>query len=152
MNVLVAGSAIVLGGAALLLIPWQIPGESLAAINDMRSPAFFPVLAAMIAILAGAALLRPGPAEPAEAAPENPGRTWVLAALVLGSAVLTPVLGGLPVIFVMMAATARVMGERRPLRVLALAGISVLVIHLLFERTLKVLMPPGLLFPGGLAP
>ena len=145
-----AGLAIGLGCVALALIPSQILGESLAAIHDMRSPAFFPILAAGIAILAGAALLRPAAPAELDPPPESPRRARLLAGCVLGAAILTPLLGGLPVIFLMMAFTAWVMGERRPLPILALAGLSVLVVHLLFERTLKVLLPPGVVMPGWL--
>ena len=39
-----------------------------------------------------------------------------------------------------------------PLPILALAGLSVLVVHLLFERMLKVLLPPGVVMPGVVMP
>ena len=150
-GLLAAAAGIALGGAALLLVPAQIPGESLAAIRDMRSPAFFPVLAALLALSAGIALLpaalRPGAVtEAPEPAPPHPRRALVLAGLLTGGAVLAPVLGGLPVIFLLMLAVGAVLGDRRPLRMLLLAAAGTAVVHLLFERTLKVLLPPGVLF------
>lgn len=146
-GLLVAAMGIALGAAALTLIPAQIPGENVAAIGDMRSPAFFPVLAALLCLAAGLALVpaafRPEEADPA---PPHPRRAVLLAFLLGGGAVLTPVLGGLLVIFLLMLAVGWVLGDRRPLRMLLLAAVSVGVVHVLFERTLKVLLPPGILF------
>lgn len=145
----VAAVAIGTGAAALLLLPAQIPGETLAAATDMRSPAFFPVVSAGIAILAGLGVLAQVGRLPAEdAPPERPARGVAMAVLILAGALLTPVLGGLPAIFLLMLASAWLMGERRAWRAVLLAAIAVLVVHLLFERTLKVLLPPGVLMPG----
>ncbi len=146
-GLLVAAMGIALGAAALALIPAQVPGESVAAIGDMRSPAFFPVLAALLCLAAGLALV-PAAFRPqeVEAAPPHPRRGVLLAFLIGGGAVLTPVLGGLLVIFLLMLAVGWVLGDRRPVRMLLLAAVSVGVVHVLFERTLKVLLPPGILF------
>jgi len=143
---LVALSGILLGAAALALVPREIPGQSLAAIGDMRSPAFFPVLAAILALSAGlsllpAALRAPPPVE----MPPYPARAVALAALLVGGAVLAPVLGGLLDIFLLMLAVGFVLGDRRPLRMLLLAACGTMLVHLLFERMLKVILPPGLL-------
>lgn len=144
---LVAATGISLGAAALALIPAEIPGESLAAVGDMRSPAFFPVLAALLTFAAGLVLVpaafRPGEAE---TSPPYPGRAALLALLLVGGALLVPVLGGLLVIFLLMLAVGWLLGDRRPLRMLLLAAIGTGIVHLLFERTLKVLLPPGILF------
>lgn len=145
-GLLVAAMGIALGAAALALIPAQIPGESLAAVGDMRSPAFFPVLAALLTLSAGLVLV-PAAFRPGEQpAPPHPRRAMTLAVLLTGGAVLTPVLGGLLVIFLLMLAVGWVLGDRRPVRMLLLAAVSVGVVHVLFERTLKVLLPPGMLF------
>jgi hypothetical protein len=144
---LVAASGIALGAATLALIPREIPGESLAALSDMRSPAFFPVLAALLALAAGLALVpaafRPGEPPPP---PAHPRRAAMLALLLIGGALLTPVLGGLLVIFLLMLAVGWLLGARHTLRMLAIAAIATATVHILFERTLKVLLPPGVLF------
>jgi MFS family permease len=145
-GLLVASTGVALGAAALALIPAQIPGESLAALGDMRSPAFFPVLAALLCLAAGLALIPAAFRPEEEPAPPHPRRAMTLAVLLTGGAVLTPVLGGLLVIFLLMPAVGWLLGDRRPLRMLLLAAVSVGIVHLLFERTLKVMLPPGMLF------
>ena len=145
-DLVVAGLGIALGLAALVLLPSQIPGESLAAIGDMRSPAFFPILAALLSIGAGVLLMPAALHGSAEAAPapDYPKRAWMLAALLLVAALVTPVLGGLVVLFLLVIGTAWIAGERRWPRLLLLAVVIVLAVHLLFERTLKVMMPTGI--------
>jgi len=144
----VAVVALALGGAVLALLPSQIPGAGVSAIGDMTSPAFFPILAALLVLAAGAALLRrpaaQGPTETEE--PGGIGRPLLFAAMMIGGAALTPVLGGLFTLFLLMCGAAAIAGARRKLPTLVLAASGVLVVHLLFERTLKVLLPPGLLF------
>jgi hypothetical protein len=146
----VAAVAVALGGAVLALLPGQIPGAGLAAIGDMTSPAFFPILAALLVLAAGAALLlRPAAPVPAEADAEDAGgigKPLIFAAMMIGGALLTPVLGGLLTLFLLMCGAAAIAGARRPVPTLLVAACGVLVVHLLFERTLKVLLPPGLLF------
>lgn len=144
----VAVVALALGGAVLALLPGQIPGAGLAAIGDMTSPAFFPILAALLVLASGIALLpRPAAAEAADAEETGGiGKPLIFAAMMIGGALLAPVLGGLLTLFLLMCGAAAIGGARRPVPTLVLAACGVLVVHLLFERTLQVLLPPGLLF------
>jgi len=147
-DLVVAGIAIALGLGALALLPSQIPGENLAAIGDMRSPAFFPILSALLLVGAGVALLPAALAGAAWEKPERPLRAAGLGAFLVAGALAAPLIGGLAAIFILMVGTAVILGARRPVPVLLLAAISTAIVHGLFERTLKVLLPAGRIFGG----
>lgn len=48
---LVALTSIAIGTTTLSLVPDEIAGQTLAAIGDMNSPAFFPIIAAFLMTL-----------------------------------------------------------------------------------------------------
>jgi hypothetical protein len=140
-------AAAVFGAAVLLLVPTQVPGETFAAVGDMRSPAFFPVIAAIIVLAAAAGIiLGRRHAEPAEVE-AMPTRPWAaMAAVMAGGAVvpLTGIYAGLVVAMLGIGAVLRT----RPLALAMTGGIALGVVHLLFARTLKVVFPdPSLPLP-----
>lgn len=145
---LIGIAAVALGVAVLLLVPLQVPGETIAAIGDMRSPAFFPVLAAII-VLAGAVctVLSRSSAEPAE--PEAiPTRPWVAMVAVIAGGAVVPLFGIYAGLIAAMLGVGIVL-RTRPLALAITAGFSLAAVHLLFERTLRVVFPdPSLTLPA----
>ena len=138
----------VVGGATLFLLPMQIPGASLSDVSEMGSPAFFPIVAALVVILASVA---------------DAGR--VLAGLGVGAATpwrwrrplalalafalylpLIPLLGMMTAAFLLMVVISRVFRYPRVGRILVVALAATVLIYVLFERVLFVLFPHGLLF------
>jgi hypothetical protein len=144
---MIGAAAASLGAGVLLLVPVQVPGETVAAIGDMRSPAFFPVLAAIIVLAAAAGIvLGRGSAEPA-GAEALPARPWAAMAVVIAGGAMVPLLGIYAGLIVAMAGIGIVL-RTRPLAFAITAGVSLAAAHLLFARTLKVVFPdPALPLP-----
>jgi hypothetical protein len=145
---LVAGG---LGIATLLLIPYQIPGESLAAIGNLQSPAFFPVFTgAVMVISAGALAVRAIAAPLARRGPRVtfPRLPFVLtvAAIFVAFAVGSDVIGMLPS-SVLVILVLGYLWEFRDWRILVPVAVLVpLAIYFLFEKTLLIILPRGVLF------
>jgi hypothetical protein len=57
VDIIVALIAILVGIGTLLLLPSQISQETIAAIMNTNSPAFFPIVSAFLIILCGLVLL-----------------------------------------------------------------------------------------------
>jgi hypothetical protein len=140
-------AAAALGGAVLLLVPAQVPGQTVAAIGDMRSPAFFPVLAAIIVLAAAAGIiLGRARAEPAEAE-AMPARPWAAMAAVIAGAAVVPLAGIYAGLALAMLGIGIVL-RTRPLALAITGCLSLAAVHLLFARTLKVVFPdPSLPLP-----
>lgn len=137
--------------AVLGLIPMQIAGESMAALSNLRSPAFFPVLAAVaMAGLSGLLVLRAviglwryggGPGT----RPGPGGLRVALVAGVLGAAGVGMFTAGfLPTSALAIGALAVLFGYRRPVVLVVVMLAMPAAIHLLFEEALRVLLPRGL--------
>ncbi|HEV8673516.1 MAG TPA: tripartite tricarboxylate transporter TctB family protein [Methylomirabilota bacterium] len=142
----IIGAAV--GGATLILLPAQIPGASLADVSEMRSPAFFPIVAATAVILASVAdatrVLAGGGAKDAE--PWRWRRPLGLALAFALYLLLVPLLGMMTSAFLLMVVMSRVFGYPRAGRVLVVALATTALIYVLFERVLLVLFPHGLIF------
>lgn len=114
--------------------------------TDRLGPAFVPrVLAGALALLSLTLLARAlaGRSDPT---PPPPARTALLATtLVLLTAygAILPRLGFLLATPLLMAATLRVLGVRRPLPVVAAATGITAALYVVFGRLLGVLLPPG---------
>lgn len=147
--VALVAAAIAVG--VLVSVPREIAGETLAAITDMGSPAFFPILAACVMLFCAIALalkaiqdVRAG----IGLAVEFERRTTVSA--VMGMFVLfaigTYYVGMLLSAFVTIILMATWLGYRNwwLLPVVALAVPA--SIYVLFERVLLILLPRGLVF------
>ncbi len=155
---LVTGAVtLLLGLAALSLVPAEVDSAGFAAIGDMRSPAFFPLVAGGLLTVFSALLIlraliwggtRSGAAEPADPnAPQQPAaepRRVVLTAglLVLATAAIFW-LGFLLTAGGLVAGLATILGYRRYWLVLLLAVSVPAGIHILFEQLLSVLLPRG---------
>lgn len=136
--------------AVLVLIPRQIAGEGIAALSNLRSPAFFPVLAALaMAGLSGLVILRAGIGlwrhGGGPRAVPGPGslRVAVVAAILGAAAAGMFTLGFLPTGVLTIAALAVLFDYRRPGPLLVVMLVVPGVIHLLFEQALMVMLPRG---------
>lgn len=142
----------VLGAAAgvvvLAILPQQVPGASLAAWSDMRSPAFFPIWAAVVVLVSSGVIalqaLRGGlrTDEP----PISLCRPAAVAAVLAAFVACAAYVGTVVSMALMAAGLAWLFGLRRPAHVLILAVATALAIHLSFERGLKILFPHGWLY------
>jgi putative tricarboxylic transport membrane protein len=146
--------AVVAGGlgiATLVLVPHQIAGQSLAAIGNLESPAFFPVLTgAVMVISAGALAVR---ALVAARATHGPRVTFPRFPFVLAvAAVFVAFAAGTHLIGMLPSAVAVILGlaylwEFRDWRILVPVAVLVpLAIYVLFEKTLLVILPRGIVF------
>jgi hypothetical protein len=148
------------GLAVLLVLPWQVGGESYAAITNAQSPAFFPILlsAALVVFsgLLGFVTLRGSNSEVAtedgvqasdEARPiESPLKVAAVAlCLVLYYAAL-PLIGMIAASMSLILVMSYIMGFRNLLISGPVAVVIPFAIYLLFEKTLYVLLPQGKLF------
>jgi len=134
-----------IGGFVLWSLPGQIGAEGLAQAVDASGPGFFPILAALLAMGAGAWCLVEASLVPGHAGgePLNLRRSgWVVAVLLVGWVGLHT-LGMLASLGAMTAGLAVAFGARRAAPIVALALLTPLAIHLLFEKTLKILLPAG---------
>lgn len=147
-----------LGGGVLLLLPVEISGESIRAIGSIHSPAFFPVLGALlmclVAILLAVRTVKSAPfpnAEPeggseTEPEPVSLMRAAVMGTLILAYGVLVFVLGMVLASGLFILGAARVFGYTNPWGVRTLAVLVPVLVYLLFEKLLNVLLPSGWVF------
>lgn len=147
----VAFLAVVIGAGTLVLLPGQISGETLAAITDAQSPAFFPILAACILLLCsfplGAKAIND---QRARRAPEIHFTNLPLVLLIMGLFVVFAAsiyYFGLVLTAVVAIVVMGWLLESRNLKVLLPVAVGVpLAIYLLFERLLLILLPRGTFF------
>jgi hypothetical protein len=143
-----------LGLGALLGVPAQI-----SAIADVQSPAFFPILIALVLVAVSVLLLtarRLGPSKPGEiTAPaegdetgpvEAPRRLAAAALCLVAYYAALELIGMVPASVLAIAALALTLGYRR-YGILAAVALALPVgIFLAFEKGLFVLLPAGKLF------
>lgn len=144
----------------LALVPAQVGGAGLDAIANMRSPAFFPVLAgASMALLSIALILRGAVAEilarrepdtttaDADMWPDMPDRRLALlvGALLFASVVSLPRLGYMTTVGALMLGLALAFGYRRWWLLIVLCTVTPIGIFVTFEAVLRVLLPRGTL-------
>lgn len=147
-DTIVAVVTAMIGLGTLAVVPSEIRGESLAAIGDMNSPAFFPLLAAAALILCAVALgVRTATA--AEVTPpvtvERPGMVLTMAALFGLFAAGTFWIGLIPAAGLAILAMGLLLGYRKPWLLLVAVAVPAAV-YILFERMLLILLPRGSLF------
>ena len=147
---LVALISLAIGVLTLALVPKEIAGQTLAAIGDMNSPAFFPIIAALLMTICGAtlalrAIARGSTDKEATIEFKRSGSVFTVMAMFVLFAVATHFIGML----VSAVATILVMAwflNYRNLWVLIPVAVAVpAVIYLLFERVLLILLPRGVL-------
>lgn len=150
-NLGVAAVAGALGIGVLWLVPTQVPGATLAAVSDMRSPAFFAIVnGGFLVCCALVLMLRTVLGGGAEGEPVAPPRAFrrliaVLVLLVLYVAGIRT-LGMVVASVAVMPAMGIALGYRRLSVLIPVALIFPLVIYVLFEKALLILLPHGVLF------
>lgn len=145
----VGSAAAVLGVAALALIPSEVSRDAFGSLGNVRSPAFFPLLASALLILFSAALLvrgwqRRGPRAAGIKLP--PARVFAVAGLLAGAGVAVTTLGFAPTAFALIVGLSYAFGARSHATVLGLALTVPATIQVLFTSFLDVLLPRGVLF------
>lgn len=156
-DVAVAIVATALGLGALIAVPSEIRGQGYAAIADVQSPAFFPILIALLLTALGLLLLVSTLRKPAKARSdamrsdeigpiEAPGRLAAAAiCLVVYYSALT-VIGMVAASILLIAVLALVLGYRRLAVLGAIALALPIAIFLAFEKGLFVMLPAGRIF------
>ena len=145
---LVAG---LIGAATLLLVPSQISGETLAALGNMESPAFFPILAAWLIVVCSIglglrSLAHGGAAQQARVEFPRPWPVLSVIVIFVLFAAGTYYLGMVPAAILMIMVMAYLPGYRKPKIVLPVAVAVPVGIYFLFEKLLLILLPSGVIF------
>lgn len=144
-------TALTLAFAALLTIPSQVSSDAFKSLGNIRSPAFFPIIASgLLGVFATLLIVRSGAAKGADKLKRSialPGMRVLVVALILGAAgVALGLLGFLPTAFALIIGLSVAFGARSYWTVIALAIAVPVAIHLLFRSVLNVLLPSGVLF------
>ncbi len=150
-NLVVALAAGVVGAGTLLLVPSQISGETLAALGNMESPAFFPILAAWLIIVCSVglgvrSLTRGGAGQQARVEFPRPWSVLSVIVIFVLFAAGTYYLGMVPAAVLMIMVMAYLLEYRNPKIVLPVAVAVPVGIYLLFEKLLLILLPSGVIF------
>jgi len=143
--------AVSFGGGILAAIPYQVPGATLADVSNMGSPAFFPILAGAFLVLCAAALaLRTvlGQASAAgsdEDSPDAAGYKRLISVAVLLVVYLFAIrsIGMIVSSMVLIVVMAPLLNYGRWRVILAVALLCPLAVFVLFEKTLRILLPHG---------
>ena len=135
---------LVLGLAALVLVPAEVQRDGFARFGDVRSSAFFPILAAgttalLSFVLLGRGILRAAP----RIAVERPRRVLAVFAALAGATAAVFWLGYIVAAAGLIAALSFAFGNRRIVLVAALSLVVPVAIYLLFNDVLDVLLPAG---------
>jgi hypothetical protein len=148
-DLIVAVVAGALGSATLLLVPYQVSSATLAAIADMQSPGFFPVLAGGLIVacamaLAAKSLLPTGAHARHEVEFPQPGFVLAIGAIIILFAAGCQLIGMIPSAAAVIIGMGYLWGFR-DLKILIAVGILVpAAIYLLFEKTLLIILPRGM--------
>lgn len=148
-DLLVGGIAAATAVAALLLIPMEVSPDAFRSFGNVRSPAFFPLLASTLLLLFSVALLvrswrqrstlRAWPALPSV-------RVAVVAGMLVAAGGASGSLGFGLTAFGLIVGLSYAFGARNPGLILGLAVAVPTAIHVLFRSILDVLLPTGVLF------
>lgn len=147
-DIVVALIALAVGAATLLLVPSQVSGESLAAIRDVQSPAFFPILAGLVMLACGAVLLGEAIADQRKGTGiavvfQRPAYVGGAMVIIAALAAATPYIGMSKASGVAILALGLLIEPQRWRLILPAAVVVPTVIYLLFERLLLILLPEG---------
>jgi hypothetical protein len=152
LNFTVAIIAVVIGLITLLLVSSQVPGESLAAIKNINSPAFFPILSSCLIILCGVVLGLKSIIS-AQVAPktaplltDRPWRQFLIMLFFILYTLAINILGMMTAGFLVIIGLSYFLGYRKLKVILAVAIFVPVMVYLLFERLLLVILPHGGLF------
>jgi len=143
--------SLLLGSATLLFMPNLVSGETLAAINDPYSPAFFPILIGALLIICGCAVIGTAaigraPKIRGDGVIEAPLRLSATAGFIVAYTAAMLWIGMLAASVVCIAGLAYILGYRRHWIIAAAAIVVPALIYVLFERMLYVLLPQAQVF------
>ncbi|MGI9384673.1 MAG: tripartite tricarboxylate transporter TctB family protein [Methyloligellaceae bacterium] len=152
-SLIVGTVAVVTGIGVLLLVPVQVPGETWAAVTDLQSPAFFPIVNGMFLTLCGAVLTLTAvfrhpdgaAADPIESV-VYPGKLAATAGLLAVYLSVIPHIGMVVSSSLAIATMSILLGYRNKLLIPIVSIIFPIFIYFLFEKILKILLPHGVLF------
>jgi putative tricarboxylic transport membrane protein len=151
INIVVAVIAILIGSGTLFLLPSQVSEETITAITDTNSPAFFPIISVFLVILCGLVLFlktitldRPSD-KPATMIP-YPGFLLVMFIIFTSYALLIQRIGMITASVLMIPAMAYMLGYRKVITTIAVAVLVPLILFILFEKFLLIILPHGVLF------
>ena len=149
VDLAVGAVALLLGGAAFGLIPSEVSRDAFRSFGNVRSPAFFPVLASGLLILFSAALVlrswKDRADRPASLSTFPPSVAVVVCIFVAAGISITLV-GFAPSACALIVGLSYAFGARSHVAVVALAVAVPTAIQLLFKSVLGVLLPRGELF------
>jgi hypothetical protein len=153
LNFIVAIIAAVIGLITLLLVSSQVPGESLSAIKNINSAAFFPILSACLVILCSIVLglksILSGQSpdhKSTKLLTDHPWRQILIMVFFVLYTLVINILGMMTAGFLMIIGLSYFLGYRKLKVILAVAIFVPVMVYLLFERLLLVILPHGALF------
>jgi hypothetical protein len=152
LNFIVAIIAAVIGLITLLLVSSQVPGESLSAITNTSSPAFFPILSSCLIILCGVILglksikFAQSTQKTAPLLTDRPWRQLLIMTFFILYTLAINILGMMTSGFLMIIGLSYYLGYRKVKIILAVAVFVPVMVYLLFEKLLLVILPHGGLF------
>lgn len=146
--VLIAGSLAV---ATLALVPYQVPGETLAAIRNLESPAFFPIIAGGLmgvcaVLLAVNTVASERAGQGLRLTFEQPRTVVLVIATYIGLLLGAHYVGLIASSAVAIALMAWGLGYRNLKILMPVAVLVPVCIYLLFQKGLLVILPGGVLF------
>ena len=150
-NLAVGVVSVVTGAGTLVFLPEMVSGETLAAIGDPYSPAFFPIVLGTLLIVCGGVMLAStaigrAPVVRGEGRIESPLRIGTTAGFIVLYTLLITWIGMLAASVLCIAGLAYILGYRRHIVVGVAAVVVPVLIYVLFERMLYVLLPQPTLF------
>jgi putative tricarboxylic transport membrane protein len=151
INIIVAVIAILIGAGTLFLLPSQVSEETISALTDTNSPAFFPIISAFLVILCGLVLffktitLDRFDDKRATLIP-YPGFLVVMIIIFSSYALLIQRIGMITASVLMIPAMSYALGYRKVITTIAVAVSVPLILFILFEKFLLIILPHGILF------
>ena len=150
-NLAVGVVSVATGAATLAFLPEMVSGETLAALGDPYSPAFFPILIGALLIVCGGIMIvvsvtGRAPEVRGEGSVESPLRLGTTTGFIVIYTLLITWIGMLAASVLCIAGLAYILGYRRHVIVGVAAVVVPVLIYVLFERMLYVLLPQPTLF------
>jgi Tripartite tricarboxylate transporter TctB family len=148
---IVALIAASLAVATLALVPYQVPGETLAAIGNLESPAFFPIIAGGLmgicaVLLAVNTIASERAGRGLRLTFEQPRTVLLVIATYIGLLLGAHYVGLIASSAVAIVLMAWGLGYRNLKILIAVAAMVPACIYLLFQKGLLVVLPGGVLF------
>lgn len=154
-DIWVALTALAAGAFVLFSIPAQVPGETILAVTDMGSSAFFPALAGIFMFICGGGLFFTATAgqgvfmttavEPDDE-PVSLTRTATVFVLFVVYLLALDTVGMMVSSIILIAVMAFILQYENKKHILISAVVFPALVYVLFEHLLKILLPHGVLF------